>query len=581
MWQYRSFLCSALAPFLLCIAAIPVYSDSVPPIQTTATAHSTVGAMTLSVSEDSAALKAMTTTDQILNGVPVMVHGEMLYRVYSPLGTFSPQQRAERLSAILEEYIQDDKQSLEDLQITDGTSVTTIRLNGRVIASFTDADAQAQQRPRVDIAKENAVVIKAAILKFREELGVRQIIINLGIAAGLTLVLAFLWRILSWLFAQLAKRINALQGRMIPAIRLRNLELLSESGSAKVLVMVSNGFQLVLKITLLYFYLTLVFSRFVWTRAWAASLLTFITEPAKSLGAKFVNYVPNLFAIAVIVAVFHYVLRFSRYIFSNLEQGILTIPGFESDWALPTRRLVNLSLWLFAAVLIYPYSPIADSTAAQGISIFVGVVFSLGSSSLVGNVIAGIVLTYTRSFRIGDRIKVSDVTGDVIEKTVFVTRLRTIKNEEISIPNANVLATNITNYSEAVRRGDALILHTSVTIGYDVPWRLVHDLLVSAALATDGIKNTPEPFVFQTGLNDYYPVYQVNAYTDAPASSAKIYSELHARIQDKFNEAGVEILSPAYQVHRLDNTTTIPESYRAAEYQSPPIPIQIFQQERR
>lgn len=538
---------------------------------------STSSTVVISSAEDSLALESMTVSDSVAMGVPVMIHGEMLYRLYSPLGTFSPKQRADRLSDILEEYIQDDTQSLDSMQIVDGINVTTVRMGGRVIASFTNDDAAPSQRTRVEVAQENAVKIKNVIIKFRKESGLQQILINAAIAAGLTVLLFILWRTLSYLFARAAERIRGLQNRVIPSIRIKNFELLSAERSTEALVLASNGVQFVVKLILAYVYLTLVLGLFIWTRGWAANLLNFIVQPAQKLGEKFVNYLPNLFAIAVIVIAFRYILRFSTFIFQNLEQGTLTVQGFDRDWAVPTRRLVNGLLMLFAAVLIYPYSPIAESTAAQGISLFIGIVFSLGSSSLIGNLIANIILTYTRSFQIGDRIKVGDVTGDVIEKTAFVTRIRTIKNEEISIPNSNVLSANVTNYSEAVRRGDALILHTSVTIGYDVPWRLVHDLLTAAALTTDGILDAPEPFVLQTGLNDYYPVYQINAYTSRPATSAAIYSRLHAAIQDKFNEAGVEILSPAYHVHRLDNTITIPESYRAEGYQTPPIAVKVQQ----
>ena len=183
-----------------------------------------------------------------------------------------------------------------------------------------------------------------------------------------------------------------------------------------------------------------------------------------------------------------------------------------------------------------------------------------------------------RSFTIGDRVKIGDVTGDVIEKTMLVTRVRTTKNEIISIPNSTILTSHIINFSsDAPDKG--LILHTPVTIGYDAPWRQVHQLLIGAALATEFIEKEPKPFVLQTSLDDFYVSYQINAYTRAPNRQAATYSLLHQNIQDKFNEAGVEIMSPHYRAQRDGNQTTVPADYLPAGYQAPhfrvkPVPEQ-------
>ena len=194
--------------------------------------------------------------------------------------------------------------------------------------------------------------------------------------------------------------------------------------------------------------------------------------------------------------------------------------------------------------------------------------FSLASSSALSNMIAGIVLTYTGAFRLGDRVKVGDSFGDIIETTLLATRVRTIKNEDITIPNGLVLGTSILNYSRASKTL-GLILHTSVTIGYDAPWRQIHDLLIAAALATPGILKEPRPFVWQTALNDFYVTYEINAYTDSPRDMIDIYAALHARIQDEFYTAGVEIMSPHFTSVRDGNTIAIPEPFRGTEYRAP------------
>jgi small-conductance mechanosensitive channel len=201
------------------------------------------------------------------------------------------------------------------------------------------------------------------------------------------------------------------------------------------------------------------------------------------------------------------------------------------------------------------------------------VLFSLGSSSAIANLIAGVSLTYMRSFRVGDVIKVGEALGVVLERRLYITRIQTPKNHIITIPNSTILAGHVTNFSQVVREGNGLILHTSNTIGYDAPWETVHALLIEAARASKHILPNPVPFVLQTALNDFYVTYQLNAYTDAPELMPQIYSELHQNIQNKFNEAGVEIMSPHYTQLRDGNRTTIPADYLPPDYEAPAIRI--------
>lgn len=219
-------------------------------------------------------------------------------------------------------------------------------------------------------------------------------------------------------------------------------------------------------------------------------------------------------------------------------------------------------------IVIFPYLPGSDSPIFQGVTVLLGLVFSFGSTSAVSNIIAGIVITYMRPFKIGDRVKIGDVTGDIVHKDLLVTRVRTIKNEDVTVPNSTILTNHIINYSSsAVNLG--LIIHSTVTIGYDAPWKKVHELLINAALETDGVLKNPLPFVLQTSLDDWYVSYQINAYTNEPNSQASIYSKLHSNIQEKFNEGGVEIMSPHYHAMRDGNTTTIPENYLSKDYHAP------------
>ena len=278
--------------------------------------------------------------------------------------------------------------------------------------------------------------------------------------------------------------------------------------------------------------------------------------------------VPKFSFIAVIVVVAYYVVKFVKFIFAEIAKETITLPGFYSEWAEPTYKIARFLILAFTLAVVFPYLPGSKSPAFQGVSIFLGLLLSLGSSSAVANVVAGIVLTYTRALKVGDRIQIGETVGDVTEKTLMVTRIRTIKNVDIAIPNAMVLNSHILNFSSSAN-AQGLILHTSVTIGYDAPWRQIHQLLRDAADATSKILKDPKPFVLQTSLDDFYVSYQLNAYTDQSAVMTRTNSDLHQNIQDKFNEAGVEIMSPHYGAIRDGNQIAIPESYLPTNYEAP------------
>jgi len=288
---------------------------------------------------------------------------------------------------------------------------------------------------------------------------------------------------------------------------------------------------------------------------------------------------PNLFTIIVIVFVFRYILKGIHFLKNEVENGSLKLPGFYPDWANPTFQIIKVLLYAFMFIVIFPYLPGSDSPVFQGVSVFLGVLFTFGSSGSLSNVIAGLVLTYMRAFKIGDRVKIGDITGDIIEETLLVTRIRTIKNEIISIPNSNVMSSHTINYSsDSIDNG--LILHTTVTIGYDVPWKNMHQALIDAALRTEHLLQVPKPFVLQTSLDDFFVSYQINAYTREPNKQAEIYSKLHQNIQDCCNEVGIEILSPHYRSARDGNMTTIPANYMSKDYKSPSFNIKIDKDEK-
>ncbi len=374
--------------------------------------------------------------------------------------------------------------------------------------------------------------------------------------------------------ASVARRIGSDKGQRLRGLGFQRVQILTASQLRKLLLGVSRFIRYAIDLLLILIYLTGVFSVFPGTRGFVTTVLTGILRAVSNGWHNFLNYLPNLINLALIILVAFYGLKVLRFLFKEVEKGTITLSGFHPEWAIPTYQLVRFVVIALALVVAFPYLPGSSSPAFQGVSVFIGILFSLGSTSLVSNIVAGIVLTYTRAFHVGDRVQIADTVGDVIEKSLLVTRVRTIKNVVITIPNGQVLAGHIVNYS-SVTPGHALILNTSVTLGYDIPWRRIHAALIKAAAATDGILAEPPPYVLQTSLGDFYVSYELNATTDQPNQMAVIYSELHQNIQDSCNEAGIEILSPHYEALRDGNPSTIASEHLPKDYEAPAFEVKV------
>ncbi len=355
-------------------------------------------------------------------------------------------------------------------------------------------------------------------------------------------------------FRAINQRILRWRGSPLRPWRINSYELLTQERQLEVLRTALKLLRLALVVLTVYLALPLLFSLFPWTEGISRKLLGYVLGPVQRVVLSLVHYVPNLLTILVIYFFTTYAVRFLA---GEVAVGKLVIDGFYPDWALPTFNLLRFALYVFMFIVIFPYLPGSDSPVFQGVSVLLGFIISFGSTSAIGNVIAGIVITFMRPYKVGDRVKIGDVTGDVLEKTLLVTRLRTIKNEDVTIPNSNILSGHTVNYTAAAAH-DGLILHTTITIGYNVPWPQVHELLLAAARATEGVEATPAPFVLQTSLDDFYVAYQLNAHTQLPHRRAGLYSLLHQHIQDAFAHAGVEIMSPHYRATRTGAGSTIP-----------------------
>lgn len=496
----------------------------------------------------------------------VVLDGTPLFSVQEKILSLTPEDRASLISARLTRLAKNPLFKAETITTVEGETTTDISAGEMIIMTVTEKDAAVAGKPRSDLAREYAATIRAAIEKTNYDYSVRSIVIGALYALLATAVLVFILIATTRLFPKIVAKIHSFKGTKIRTIRFQSLELLNEERIVHFLITLARIFRILFILVLLYIYVPLVFSFFPWTRGYSAKLFEYFLLPLQKLWEGFSAYLPNIFYIAIIVLLTHFANKFCRFFFTQIENRTIIIPGFYSEWADATFKIVRFLIIAFAAVVAFPYLPGADSPAFKGISVFLGVLFSLGSTSAVANVVAGVIITYMRPFTLGDRVKIADTVGDVVEKTLLVTRIRTIKNVDITIPNAMVLGSHIINYSSSAK-DYGLILHTSVTIGYDVPWRTVHELLIEAAKETENILELPAPFVFQTSLDDFYVSYELNAYTEKPSIMAKTYSDLHQNIQERFNEAGVEIMSPHYAQIRDGNRTTIPSEYLPAGYE--------------
>jgi small-conductance mechanosensitive channel len=295
-----------------------------------------------------------------------------------------------------------------------------------------------------------------------------------------------------------------------------------------------------------YAYLNYVLALFPWTRPAARSLFTIAIDPLRTMGLGLISLIPNFVFLAILILVIRYALKLTRLFFDGLAAGTVRLQSFDPEWAGPTYRLVRLMVIMLSVVVAYPYFPGSRSEAFKGVSLFVGIIFSLGSSSLIGNLIAGYSMTYRRAFKAGDRVKIGEHIGDVEQMRLLVTHLRTPKNEEVVVPNSTILNSEIVNYS-TMAQDRGLILHTTVGIGYETPWRQVEAMLLQAASRTPGLCRVPAPFVLQTALGDFCVTYEINVFCNTPQMMAQVYTELHRNILDVFNEYRVQIMTPAYE----------------------------------
>ena len=414
------------------------------------------------------------------------------------------------------------------------------------LMTVVDADAALEQLRRPQLAAAHLLRLKQAITGYRAArapAALRRGGVN-ALAATIALVVAIVivWRVRRSVEGVLTRRWQ----KRIHTVGIQSFELMRAERIWDAVRSALLTLQTLACLGLGLVYLGFVLAQFPWTRGSVRSLTAFVLGPLQVIGTGVVAHVPSLVFLTVLFYVMRLLLRLMRLFFEAVERGRVALQGFDPEWSQPTYKIVRLAVVAFGLIVAYPYIPGSQSAAFKGVSLFIGVVFSLGSSAAISNIIAGYMMTYRRAFKIGDRIRIGTAIGEVIETRLQVTHLRSPKNEEIVVPNSHILASEVLNYS-SLARANGLILHTEVGIGYETPWRQVEAMLLQAAERTPGLEREPAPFVLEKALGDFAVVYELNVYCRDAAGMLRLYGDLHRRILDVFNEYGVQIMTPAYE----------------------------------
>lgn len=467
---------------------------------------------------------------------------DTLFYIYNKLGSSLAKDRAYNVVNRIENLYEDDFVKVDSFKIENNEISADIVYKDLIITSITELDALLEGKSKEEIAKQYLKRIQQAISQERADNSISKVLIRTGLVLLILAVFSMLVYFINRLKKYGTNRLLSERTERIKDVKIKNYVLVTSVQKTRIFINTINIARWGLIVLIAFIMLPIVFSVFPFTQSWASNLIGLFTKPLKKAVFAIWDYIPNLITVFVILFVMRYAVRFVKYIFNEIDKGKLEVNGFHREFAMPTFTIVRFLLQAFTLVLIFPYLPGANSDIFKGISVFIGVLFSLGSSSAISNIIAGLVITYMRPFRIGDRITIADKTGVVIEKSPLVTRLRTIKNEEITIPNSSILSGNTVNYSTFSEEG--ICFQVELTVGYEEPWQRIHELLLNIPSRIARVNLHPAPFVLQKKLDDFYVLYELNVYISKSGEIELAKSEIYQHILNDFLAAGIEMNGP-------------------------------------
>jgi small-conductance mechanosensitive channel len=475
---------------------------------------------------------------------PVEFDGRVLFRV-AAVPAYSAPERAQVIADRIKELAKDLTVPPVAVRVMERADSSDVVAGLRLLANIVNSDAELEGTDRTKLAERLATEIRQAIVRYRGERSPEKLWKGGASAAIATLVFVLGIVLVMWV----GRRCNALVARRlskrIPSVRVQSYQILRAEQIWGVLRTVVKFVGFLAFLAASYLYLQFVLGLFPWTRPIADRLLEYLLDPLALVSRAVAAEIPSLILIVLIVLITRYILKAARSFFAAIGRGRIAFAGFDPDWAMPTYKILRFGVIAFAVVIAYPSVPGSDSAAFKGMTIFLGVILSLGSTSVISNIIAGHTMTYRRAYKVGDRVKIQDTVGDVVEMHLLVTHLRTLKNEIVAVPNSLIMNSQVVNYT-VLAREHGLILHRTIGIGYEAPWRQVEAMLLEAAGRTPGFLKDPPPFVLQLGFGEFCITYELNAYCADARAMPELYTALDRSIVDVFNEYGVQIMTPAY-----------------------------------
>ncbi len=476
---------------------------------------------------------------------PVRVDGSILFYVRG-VSSFPAETRAKTIAQRIQRAAANYATPPDSVKAIEDAGRLKVYVGNEFIMNIYSADAEAEGITTPILAEIVVEKIKGIIRLYRNERSPDVIKANALKAIVALVILIICLVAFTWLFRKLSNFFKMRLKKRIDTLENVSYKLIQANQLTKILHVLYQTVRVLILLVITIGFIDYILGLFPWTKAVSIYLLELILDPLKSIGQGFINYLPSLIFLIIIYLITQYFVRLTRLFFNSIDTGGIVIQNFDPEWAMPTFKIVKFFMIVFAVVVAFPYIPGSSSGAFQGISVFLGVLFSLGSSSFISNVVAGYSMTYRRAFKKGDRIQVNDMNGYVEEQSLMVTRLRSVKNEEIVIPNSIMLSSSLTNFSVRAKTM-GLIIHTTVGIGYETPWRQVEAMLKEAADRTEGLLKEPPPFVLQKELGDFAIVYEINAYCNDVNRMYIYYTTLHQNILDLFNENNIQIMTPAYE----------------------------------
>ena len=496
-------------------------------------------------SQKSGASQAEDDIDGESRLAPVEIDGRVLFSVRGS-SAFPAAERAAAIAGRIRAVAADQTISPGDVRLIEVDHGIEIFAANQRLMTVLEADAKIAAVPAKPLADLFASRIQNIIVEYRQARSRPALLRGAGKGLAATAILIALLLLTIWFSRLLHRALERFYRKRVHSVGIQSFQVVRAEQIWHALQRVIDIGRVLVILAACFGYLQYVLAQFPWTRATSQRMRGYLLGPLETMATGILNQVPAIIFLVILYLITRFAIRLIHRFFDALKTGDVKLSGFDPGWSDSTYKLIRLGIVVLALIVAYPYIPGGDSDAFKGISIFIGIVFSLGSSSAIANLIAGYLMTYRRAFHVGDRIKIGGTLGDVVEMRLQVTHLKTPKNEEVIIPNSSILNNEVVNYSSLARQG-GLILHTTVGIGYETPWRQVEAMLLSAASRTTGIMTEPPPFVLQKALGDFAVTYEINVYCDNAQAMARIYTALHQNILDLFNEYGVQIMTPAYE----------------------------------